>query len=113
MLEQKELCGALVSSLKENISVPVTCKIRILPDLQETLELCRYLEEKGCSLLTVHGRTKEEKKAQKAPDWSAIAAIKESLSIPVLANGGLSCKEDVDRCLAETSELRLTVWIYK
>ena len=102
LLEQKELCGALVSSLRENISVPVTCKIRILPDLKKTLELCRYLEEKGCSLLTVHGRTKEEKKASKAPDWKAIAAIKRTLSIPVIANGGLSCLQDVHRCLEET-----------
>ena len=32
-------------------------------------------------------------------DWDIIGRIKQSLSIPVIANGGISCRDDVLRCL--------------
>lgn len=35
-------------------------------------------------------------------DWKAIAHLREHLSIPVFANGGIACKEDVERCIEET-----------
>ena len=35
-------------------------------------------------------------------DWKAITHLREHLSIPIFANGGIACKEDVDRCIEET-----------
>ena len=35
-------------------------------------------------------------------DWKAIQQIRDSLSIPVFANGGISCLSDVERCIKET-----------
>ena len=32
-------------------------------------------------------------------DWDIIARIKQTISIPVIANGGISCRDDVLRCL--------------
>jgi len=55
------------------------------------LSLARKIEEAGCSLLTVHGRTREHKKTDtNACNWNIIKKIKETLSIPVIANGGIS-----------------------
>lgn len=88
LLEKPDICSALVSTLSSNLKVPVTCKIRILPDLDRTVQLCKLLEAQGCQLLTVHGRTKEERKVAKPPNWEAIAAIKRAVNIPVVANGG-------------------------
>jgi tRNA-dihydrouridine synthase len=34
--------------------------MRILPTIEETLKIAKLMVECGCSLLTVHGRTKEE-----------------------------------------------------
>lgn len=40
------------------IRVPICCKIRLLPELEDTIVLCRELQQHGCRLLTVHGRMK-------------------------------------------------------
>lgn len=37
-----------------------------------------------------------------ACDWNAIRQIRESLSIPVFANGGIACLDDIERCIRET-----------
>jgi tRNA-dihydrouridine synthase len=52
----------MVKMLKENLSIPVTCKIRCLPSESDTLYLAREIEKAGASLLTVHGRTREHNK---------------------------------------------------
>jgi tRNA-dihydrouridine synthase 1 len=85
------------------VKVPVTVKIRILDTEEETLELVQRLEAAGAYILTVHGRTKEMKKdLVGAADWDIIKKIKETLSIPVFANGGIFTFGDVERCLAYT-----------
>lgn len=71
------------------------------------------LEREGAQLITVliddisykqvHGRTKEQNKDNVGEcDWKAIQRIRDSLSIPVFANGGISCLSDVERCIKET-----------
>lgn len=76
LLEEWDLLARIVSTLSKNLRVPVTCKIRLLPSFEDTLELCRILIDAGCMVLTVHGRTKEQKKDQTGPcDWEAIRKI--------------------------------------
>lgn len=106
LLEHTELLVRIVSTLARGpnrVSCPVTCKIRVLPTMQETMALCRALVGAGCSLLTVHGRTREQNKQTIGTcDWGAIRTIREALPIPVFANGGVADQGDVERCLAET-----------
>jgi tRNA-dihydrouridine synthase len=59
------------------------------------------LQEAGAQLLTLHGRTREQGFKGKA-DWAAIAAVKQALTIPVIANGDINTPEDAQRCLAQT-----------
>lgn len=103
LLEETDLLVSIVSSLHAGLDVPVTCKIRMLPTLEATLKLAKTLEAAGASMLTVHGRTKENmKQSITAVDWDAIKAIKQAVSIPVIANGGIGCLADVDACLKAT-----------
>jgi tRNA-dihydrouridine synthase 1 len=54
-------------------------------------------------MLVVHGRTREHNKNDvKAANWYMIKLIKETLKIPVIANGGLATYEDCIRCLEFT-----------
>ena len=58
----------------------------------------------GCSLIAVHGRTKEQNKDRVGScDWAMIRKIKDRVDVPVIANGGVYRFGDVDRCLGETN----------
>jgi len=103
LLEEFDLLARIVKTMSTNLSVPVSCKIRLLPSLEKTIQLAKLLEANGCALLTVHGRTKEQnKRLVGSSDWNAIQKIKEAISIPVFANGGIGVREDVKRCMDAT-----------
>ncbi|KAL2333507.1 hypothetical protein Fmac_014720 [Flemingia macrophylla] len=103
LMDNLPLVKSLVEKLANNLQVPVSCKIRLFPNLEDTLKYARMLEEAGCMLLAVHGRTRDEKDGKKfRADWKAIRAVKNAVRIPVLANGNIRHMDDVTDCLEET-----------
>ena len=83
--------------------VPITCKMRLAPTIEESIAFAKMLEESGCKMITVHGRKKDVASYFHAPyDWDAIAKIVENVSVPVVANGGIKTLEDAQRCLQVT-----------
>ena len=103
LMDDIPLVESLVRTLHENLDIPVTCKVRIFPELDKTLDYVRRIERAGCQLLAVHGRTREMRRARDfRADWDAIKAVKQALSIPVLANGDIRNLDDIARCLEYT-----------
>lgn len=103
LMDNLPLVKSLVEKLAQNLEVPVSCKIRIFPNLEDTINYARMLEEAGCSLLAVHGRTRDQKDQKKIrADWSIIRKVKDAVRIPVLANGNIRHMDDVDSCLKAT-----------
>lgn len=93
----------MIRALLDNFNIPVTCKVRCLRTEEATIELCKKLELAGASIITVHGRLKEHNKDLMGPaNWDIIKKVKEALSIPVFANGGIRTMEDVKECLSYT-----------
>ncbi len=104
LLEHPEEVYKLVGYVCNNhLKCGVSCKIRLFQDLSKTFELVRKLEDLGISILTVHGRTKEQKGQNCGKcNWDAIKEIKKIVKIPVIANGGLGNFEDIEKCFEYT-----------
>lgn len=92
-----------VSTLHENLQVPVTCKIRVFEDEARTIKYAQMLENAGAQIITVHGRTREMKgPLTGVADWKIIKKVRESLKVPMFANGNICCMRDVQRCIEQT-----------
>lgn len=94
------LSAGLEAAARHN-NLPVSVKVRVLSTAEETVELVRRVEALGAAWITVHGRTKKQKPSDK-PDYDLIKLAKESVSIPVIANGDVFTLEDAERIQAHT-----------
>lgn len=86
----------LIEATVEAVSVPVTLKMRLGWD-ENTLnapELALMAQNAGVQLITVHGRTRSQFYKGRA-DWKAIGAVREVISIPLIANGDVETLADV------------------
>jgi len=79
LMEELPLLHDIVSTLAKGLKIPVTCKSRIYKDYDATIRLYETLVSAGASMITVHGRTRDEKgQAVAAADWDMIRRIKEA-----------------------------------
>lgn len=91
----------LIAAVRRAVTVPVTLKMRLGWD-HETLnapELARRAEANGLSLITVHGRTRQQFYKGHA-DWRAISAVRAAISLPLIVNGDIETPEQARTALA-------------
>ncbi|KAI3354335.1 hypothetical protein L3Q82_018860 [Scortum barcoo] len=96
LINKPELVKDMVRHVRNQVDNPnytASIKIRIHKDLRRTVDLCQKAEAAGVSWITVHGRTSEER--HQPVHYDAIKTIKDSVSIPVIANGDIKYLRDV------------------
>jgi tRNA-dihydrouridine synthase B len=93
----------LIEATVAAVDVPVTLKMRLGWDVSSinAPELARRAEAAGIKSIAVHGRTRCQF-YDGAADWSAVRAVKQSVTIPVVVNGDIRTFDDAARAL-ETS----------
>lgn len=94
LLRQPELVRTICQAVVNAVEVPVTLKIRTGwdPDNRNGEEIARIAEDCGIAALAVHGRTRTDLYRGEA-EYDTIRAIKQAVSIPVVANGDIDSPE--------------------
>lgn len=104
LMKNPKLAEKIIREVAQASAVPVTVKIRKgwNDSLINATEIAKIAEDAGASLITVHGRTREEFYSGKA-DLNTIKKVKESVTIPVIGNGDITSPETAKIMFEETN----------
>ncbi len=103
LMKHPRLCGEITAAVVNSVDVPVTVKIRKGWDdsMVNAVEVAKICEQAGASAITVHGRTRQQ--YYKPPvDYGIIRAVKQSVQIPVIANGDVDSAQKAKQVLDDT-----------
>ncbi|MDG2176062.1 MAG: tRNA dihydrouridine synthase DusB [Gammaproteobacteria bacterium] len=103
LLKYPALVEEILKAVVDAVDVPVSLKIRTgwNPENRNGVEIARLAEDCGIQCLAVHGRTRDC--AFKGDvEYDTIAAIKQALCIPVIANGDITSPQQAKKILAYT-----------
>jgi tRNA-dihydrouridine synthase B len=94
LLRDEKLVEDILATVVAAVDVPVTLKIRTGwdPENRNGVEIARIAEQCGIQALAIHGRTRACRYRGQA-EYDTIAHIKETISIPVIANGDITSIE--------------------
>lgn len=103
LMTQPELVAKIVRAVADAAGVPVTVKMRrgFSQGDENAPEIAKICEANGCAAVAVHGRFRSEYYSGSC-DRGVIARVKEAVSVPVIASGNVTTREDAERMFAET-----------
>ncbi|MFN7101782.1 MAG: tRNA dihydrouridine synthase DusB [Pseudorhizobium sp.] len=103
LMRDPELALSLIEATVQAVDVPVTLKMRLGWDENSinAPEIARQAQEAGVQLITIHGRTRMQFYEGKA-DWDAIRAVRDAVSVPLIANGDVCTPADAQEILARS-----------
>ncbi|KAJ1899501.1 tRNA dihydrouridine synthase [Kickxella alabastrina] len=94
--DRPEIVHEMVRAVKAVVNIPCSVKIRKHPTNPHiTVELVRRAQMMGVDWITIHGRTRHQKSTEPV-DYDIIRLVKESVYVPVLANGGIFSLADAN-----------------
>ena len=102
ILKEPKLAEKIISECKKSGKI-ITAKMRIgITDGEYlSVDFAKALEQGGADMITVHGRTKDKIYAGK-PVFGEIEKVKKSVSVPVIANGGIFDVSDAEEMISKT-----------
>lgn len=93
LLQNSDTAADIVRTLRQHVNLQVTCKIRLLDEEAQTIQLVKKLESAGAHAIAVHLRHVSERPDDPA-HHDKLKAIVDAVDIPVLANGDIPSKKD-------------------
>jgi nifR3 family TIM-barrel protein len=95
--------GEIFRAVRKSVTIPFTVKFRMGWNEAQIVcvELARMAESEGLDAVALHARTREQGYSGQA-QWNWIAAVKQSITIPVIGNGDIRTPEDALAMIAET-----------
>lgn len=104
LMKDEVLAGRIMESIVSAVpNTPVTAKMRLGwdTDSRNAPLFARIAESAGIQMVTVHGRTREQRYLGVA-DWDYIARVKQAVTIPVIANGDMTALSHIGDCLQKS-----------
>ena len=100
MKDPEKAQRVLRAAVRGAAGVPVTVKFRLGWDKGSIncVEFAKRMEDAGAAAVAVHGRTRTQMYSG-AANWDWIRAVKEAVSVPVIANGDVFSPRDAVRIL--------------
>ena len=104
LLANEPLVAEILRTVVNSVDVPVTVKIRTgsTPESRNAVAIAKIAEDAGVQAITIHGRTRECKFVG-AIEYDTIAAVKEAVKVPIIANGDIDSPEKAKRVLELTN----------
>lgn len=104
LMQTPKLAGEIVKAMVKSSPLPVSVKMRIGWDSEHinALSFAKVLADNGASLISIHGRTREQMYSGNA-NWDIIADVKSNINIPVIANGDIVDAESAKAILTKTN----------
>ncbi|WP_172450127.1 tRNA dihydrouridine synthase DusB [Rhizobium sp. TH135] len=95
LMREPDHALSLIEATVKAVKIPVTVKMRLGWDVNSinAPDIAARAEAAGVQLITVHGRTRMQFYEGRA-DWNAIAAVRDVIRIPLIANGDVETVED-------------------
>jgi len=103
LLRDEALVARILEAVVQAVEVPVTLKIRTGwdRDNRNAVQIARIAETAGIQALAIHGRTRADQYKGEA-EYDTIAEVKQSVAIPVIANGDITSPEKAKYVLQHT-----------
>ncbi len=122
LMKDETLVAEILDAVVNAVEIPVTLKIRTGWDQasRNGLTIAKIAEDSGIQALAVHGRTRADGYSGEA-EYETIAAIKQQITIPIIANGDITSPQKAAEVLEKTGADALMVgraaqgkpWIFR
>ena len=103
LMQDEQLVAEILTQVVNAVAVPVTLKMRTgwQRDNKNAPSIAHIAEDTGIQMLSVHGRTREDKYAGLA-EYDTIGEVKSRINIPVIANGDIDAATKAKQVLDHT-----------
>lgn len=103
LMQDEDLATEIMAAVVKAVNVPVTMKMRLGWNAENlnAPSLARKAQDVGIQMITVHGRTREQRYTGTA-DWKAVRATREATTLPLIINGDILSPEDAIEAMKQS-----------